>query len=268
VVFSKSDLDQLSSLLRKAENNTKAGTLYRKRVKLIANEFRVGRRTISQVLRKRPPVLAVPMTHSLIQANGILSEKIYKKLVPQAFVDKAGEAALYKTYLYAARDAKNIYFAFINYEPDTKKLKTRCTQRDKGPIWMDDCIEIFLCPNPKNRKQAYQFIINAKGVIWDGQHGSRKDGRVELAWNSGIKAGTVIQKNRWILEVKIPLKDIGLTDTAKNITANFYRSRVASGSQVFSCWSPIVRAVHLTPERFGLLELIESKNIAKTQGNL
>ena len=72
---------------------------------------------------------------------------------------------------------------------------------------MDDCVEIFLCPNPKNRKQCYQFIINAKGVTWDGRHGSRKDGRVELAWNSGIKARSIIQKNRWILEVKIPLKD-------------------------------------------------------------
>ena len=253
IVFSKSSLDQLSSLLRKAESKTKAGTVYNKRVKLIANEFQAGRRTISQVLRKKPPVLTVSLTNSPVMIDGVLSEKIYKKLKPQAFVDKMGEAAEYKTYLYAVHDTKNLYFAFINYEPEIKKLRSACTQKDKGRIWMDDCIEIFLCPDPKNRNKCYQLIINAKGVTWDGRHGFSKDGRVELAWNSGIKASSVIQPNRWIIEVKIPLKDIGLTGAGarKNIAANFYRSRVASGAQVFSCWSPIVEARHFTPDRFG-----------------
>ena len=269
IVFSKSSLDQLSSLLRKAEIKTKAGTVYSKRIKLIADEFQAGRRTISQILRKKPPVLKVVETKISIRIDGILSEKIYKKLTPQAFVDKMGEAAEYKTYLYATHDAKNLYFTFINYEPEIKKLRSACTKKDKGRIWMDDSIEIFLCPDQKNRKQCYQFIINAKGVTWDGRHGFRKDGRFELTWNSGIKACTVIQKNRWILEVKIPLKDIGITgsEAGKNIVANFYRSRVASGAQVFSCWSPIVEARHFTPKRFGLLKLIGYKNVEKGEYN-
>ena len=257
VVFPKSALDQLSTLLKKAERKTQAGTLCRKRVQLVAKEFLAGRRTISQVLRKKPPVLKVPQTSYRMTIDGLLSERIYKKIEPQIFVDKTGEAASYKTYLYAAHDAKNLYFAFINYEPDTKNLKIRCTQKDKGDIWMDDCIEIFISPNPKNRKKCYQFIVNAKGVTWDGQHGSSKDGRVDLAWNSGIKAATIIQKNRWILEIKIPLKDIGVTgyNARKDIAANFYRSRISSGGQIFSCWSPIVEDKHLTPKRFGILSL-------------
>lgn len=254
VVFSKSSLDQLSSLLRQAEKKTKAGTAYRKRVKLITDEFRAGRRTISQILRKNPPVLTVPLTNSPIQVNGILSEKIYKKFTPQAFVDKMGEAAEYKTFLYAAHDAKNLYFAFINYEPEIKKLRSICTQKDKGPIWMDDCVEIYLCPNQKNRGECYQFIVNAKGVVWDARYGFKKDGRPEITWNSEIKAATVIQRNRWIAEIKIPLKDIGGIGAGKYIIANFYRSRIASGGQVFSCWSPIVKDQHFTPERFGLLD--------------
>ncbi len=261
VVFSKSTLDQLSTLLKKAEMRTRAGTIYRKRVQLVAKEFQAGRRTISRVLRKKTPVLAVPVTHSRMQIDGLLSESIYKKIEPQIFVDKTGEAASYKTYLYVACDTENLYFAFINYDPDTKNLKSRCTKKDTGMIWMDDCIELFISSNPKNRKCTYQFIVNAKGVTWDGRHGFSKDGRVDIAWNSGIKAATIIQENRWILEVKIPLQDLGITGSAarQGIAANFYRSRISSGGQVFSCWSPIVENKHLTPKRFGILNLSEIK---------
>ena len=257
VVFSKSALDRLSSILGKAEEKTKAGTVYRKRVKLIANEFQAGRRTISQILRKKPPVLKVPRTSSQMTIDGILSEEIYKAITPPAFVDKMGEAAEYKTYLYATHDAKNLYLVFINYEPEIKRLKSACTQKDIGRIWMDDCIIIFLCPNPKNRKKCYQFIINAKGVTWDGRHGFRKDGAFDLAWNSRIKAVSAIQKYRWIIEARIPLRDIGIKNitTGKSIAANFYRGRVTTGPQTFSCWSPIIKGDLFAPKRFGILKL-------------
>jgi len=259
-VFPKSALDQLSSLLAAAEQKTKPGTVYNKRVKLVANEFKAGRRTILQVFRKGPPTLTVPETANRgILTDGVLSEGIYKKLTPQIFVDKTGEAAAYKTYLYAAHDAENLYFAFINYEPEIKKLKTRSTRRDQDMLWNDDCIEIYLCPNPKDRGKCYQFIVTAKGVVWDGRYGFNKDGRPEISWNSNIKARTQVQRNRWIMEVKIPLKDIGLTAASKEIAANFYRCRVASGAPMYSCWSPIVQDRHFTPGRFGLLKLTGKK---------
>jgi len=254
-VFPKPDLDKLSALLTAAAGKTESGTVYRKRVELIANEFGIGRRTISQVLRKAPPVLTVPFTETSILPDGSLSEGIYEKIIPQVFVDRAGEAAAYKSYLYAAHDSQNLYLAFINYEPEMNKLQTRCTRRDQDRIWLDDCVDIYLCPDTKNRKQCYQFIINAKGVVWDGRYGFKTSTQPEVSWNSGIKAAVLTQPNRWTVEVKIPLKDIGLSGGAKEIAANFYRIRVAFGGQVYGCWSPIADDHHFTPERFGVLKL-------------
>ena len=252
--FSKPFLKQLASLLEKAKGKTKAGSLYRKRVQLVANEFQAGRKTILQA-HKKPPVLTLAHVNIPRSRKGVFPEKVYKKIKPETFVNKMGGAATYKTLMYAGCDNKYLYFSFVNYEPEIKRLKSACTKKDIGRIWMDDCIIMFLSPDPKKRGECYQFIINAKGVTWDGRHGFRKSRDIDLSWNSRIKARSIIKDNRWILEIKIPLRDIGIRGSKKTIAANFYRGRVTTGPQTFTCWSPIIKGDLFAPKRFGILNL-------------
>ena len=171
-----------------------------------------------------------------------------------AFVDKDGEEAKYNTLAYTAWDNDYLYFAFINYEPEISKLITLATERDQSyapAIWDDDSVEIFISPDSDNRAKCYQFILNAKGVFWDGVHNS--DGSLDEKCNSGFEAKTTIEANRLMVEVKIPFKDLGITSpvAGKKIAANLYRNHHCGQPVTYSCWSPTLEHAHFSPSQFG-----------------
>jgi hypothetical protein len=191
--------------------------------------------------------------------DGVLDDPMWKKFDPAGLVDKSGEAAQYKTWMYAGWDEKNLYLALANYEPQIAKLTTGATRRDQSDnpgMWDDDSVEIFICPDPKDRSKCYQWIVNAKGMIWDGSRGiSKTRPVVDETWDSRIEVKTKIESNRWVIEVGIPWKDLGIVGPieGKMIALNVYRNRVCGMPVIYSCWSPILGHGHFSPERFGLM---------------
>ena len=113
---------------------------------------------------------------------------------------------LMQTTAYLCYDNKNIYVAFKNIEPKINKVKATITERD-GPVWNDDCNEIFLmAPNGKVR----QFIVNTANVKWDGELYMRVPGdpcRPKTEWNGKWQSAIQKGKNEWTTEVAIPFSD-------------------------------------------------------------
>jgi hypothetical protein len=256
-VFTKADLDHLSVCLDQAVANTAAESVYRKRVELIQAEFMQAKRKLSNVLVANPPTLSLTGPVPAVKIDGLLDDAAWQNLEPFGFVDNSGEMATQKTWGYAAWDQENLYFAFLNYEPEMDKLVAQATQRDQnyGPgMWEDDSVELFISPNPADKTKMFQFIINAKAQIWD----ARIEGNHEpdVHWNSSAEAKARLESNRWILEVRIPLKDLGLSGPmeGKSVLANFYRNRYSGGPVVYSCWSPTLTIQHANPQRFGTIE--------------
>lgn len=253
-IYKKDKLDKLSSLLEKARLKAPEDSVYRKRVELINSEFTPARKKLSNVLVVNPPQLTVAGPTSEIRVDGVLDDSAWREAVSQVFVDKDGEAAKYKTLAYTAWDKDYLYFAFINYETEISKLTALATERDQSVIFGDDAVEIFISPNPEDRAKCYQFVVNAKGAIWDGVRNSEIPGGIDDKWNSDFSAKTKIEANRWIVEVKIPFKAIGITAppaVGKKVAANLYRNRHCGQGVVYSCWSPTLDSAHFTPNRFG-----------------
>ena len=252
-IYKKDDLDKLTSCLENAKKKTEAGSAYRKRVELIEGEFLPARRALSNVLVQNPPKITVPGSSPAVRLDGVLDDPAWKDAQPLGFVDKNGETARFKTWGYAAWDEENLYLAFLNYEPEMKKLTARDIRKDQrdGPMWEDDSMEIFICPDPKKRKKCYQFIVNANGAVWDGIHG--RTPFVDATWNSGAEAKTKLEPNRWVAEIKIPFKDLGIKGPVegKTLAVNLYRNRYCGNPVTYSCWSPTLAAHHFTTERFG-----------------
>ena len=108
-------------------------------------------------------------------------------------------------------------------------------------------------PHPALPNSGYQFIVNSKGQLWDAQLNENRT--LNSKWNSRAVAAVTVAKNRWCMEISIPLADIGAVP-GQQIKANFYRNRILTDKKdVSSCWSPIMTEGHRTPSRFGTLTI-------------
>jgi hypothetical protein len=63
-------------------------------------------------------------------------------------------------------DESNLYLA---YKCEDADLTAECTQRD-DPTYKDDCVELFLNPNPARSQMYYGMEMNCRGVLYDYFH--------------------------------------------------------------------------------------------------
>ena len=92
-------------------------------------------------------------------------------------------------------------------------------ERD-SPVYRDDCVEVFISPNPDSINQYYNVEMNVKGVSLDFYHpnvGSKEP------WDPEIRIATSVEGTLnddsdvdrfWILEVAIPFE--AYSQVAKN----------------------------------------------------
>jgi hypothetical protein len=260
-LYAREDLDQLAAMLARARAKTSADSIYARRVELVSAEFLPAKQRLSKPLVSAALQIAVPGPTENLHFGAGLAGSTWENVAPLFLVSNEGTAPGFNTHAYVAWDKENLYFLFANYEPQMDHLVARAPgpgQPDLDNIWADDSIEIFLSPNPSERTKCYQFIVNARGARWDGSYGFGAGASpvVNPAWNSHFEAVTKWQPNRWLAEVKIPLRDVGLTVpvAGRTIALNLYRNRNCDGEAPgHSCWSPTRVDRHFTPERFGLL---------------
>ena len=247
VIFTTPFIMHLKNLLGQAQKAAPAKSLYAERVRLIAGEFEKGASRLIRLENSGTRELTLPRLR-----DGFRSLSAVR---PVRFVGKNAEQTTPPTWLYAGFDRQYLYLKFLCYEPEMKNLRTRVAEKDDGEIWADDCIELFLCPDESRREQCWQIIVNARGSLFDAKvlTASQRDPK----WESHADVKCVRQKNRWILELRIPFSAISIHDPffTGNMAANFYRNRAAGKEVQISCWSPTGAFAHYTPERFGILKL-------------
>jgi hypothetical protein len=226
---------------------------------LILAEFTPARRKLTNVLVAEPPGIEAKGPLAPAQVDGVLTDDAWQRTEPVVLVDKDGEAARYRTLGYIAWDEEALCIALICYEPDIGRLKVLASQQDPShvpAVFDDDSVEVFVSPDPAARARCYQFVVNAKGVRWDGFHGGAGAGAMpDETWESGFEAATRIEATRWTVEMRIPLRAIGVVPPVpgKRIALNLYRNRQCGQPVVYSCWSPTVDIAHYSPARFGLV---------------
>lgn len=200
----------------------------------------------------KPPQLKLAGPTKALKLDGKLSAP-WKRVSAVNFVDRQGNTPEHAASCRIAYDAQYLWFCFDNDEPQMDKLTAKAKKRDSRnpPIWNDDAVEIFVCPDDRDRTLCYHFIVNANGAILDETYIDS----YRRAWSSDMEATVGRQKDRWIAQIRIPLADIGIDPPmGRKIALNVYRDRVcgAAGS-TFSEWSPTGPRLHLAPNRFGVV---------------
>jgi hypothetical protein len=97
-----------------------------------------------------------------------------------------------------------LYLAVICHEARMDRIKTT-VDTDDGPVWEDDCIEIFVDIDHDHRSYC-QFVLSARGTPMDAR--LLEAGRLDTGWNATWQHAVRQMKNRWCAEIAIPLNEL------------------------------------------------------------
>lgn len=138
-----------------------------------------------------------------------------------------------------AYDSKNLYIALACHED--KMALLRLTHQDpSGPVWQDDCVEVFIQPDVADRWFCYfHAIANPLGVGWD-------DYGYHHRWRCVAQRG----EKGWTVEMALPFATMGTRPPKRGDCwgINFCREERPHGET--TSWAPVKGHFH-DPDRFG-----------------
>jgi Carbohydrate-binding family 9 len=163
-------------------------------------------------------------------------------------------------------DDKNLYVSYVCHD---KHISASVTQRH-GPVSNDDCVEIFISPNPDKVTNYYTFEINAIGTMlnrcktswWTGPPTWNPEG---VRWRTSLDGMHVKRESasdsEWTVELAIPFENF--SRDAAHVPPqdgdvwrlNLYRTGGITNKQD-SSWSPMPpgnQSFH-RPESFGTVQ--------------
>lgn len=157
-----------------------------------------------------------------------------------------------RTKVFLTYDDDFLYVGFQCWDDDMSAISVEPTQKRDSAVWGADSVEIFIAPW-KSSATYFRFIVDSRGTIYDAVNRFYQDegGRrkaIDKAWNSGGKVFSQTFDTYWIVQLQIPLKDLGLTPNDR-IRMNLCRSERIGTKVEFSSWIPVEESFHET-ERF------------------
>ena len=268
-LYSPAKLKHFDDLFNQAEKITSGE--YKERVRFIRKHFLGSLQERSSKYFREKEALADWSyyvqklgANEKITIDGKINEAAWKKCGTTYLLPMKGDICKVKTAVKGRIDKDFLYFAFECFEPLMNYCKGEKRPRDHKDLWGDSCVEIMLNPTGDG-KEYYQFIINSFGSVSDFKNLRRGNSVAnDISWNSNMKSAVLAQKDRFTVELAIPLKDLGKFDP-ENFKANFCRNRAlkqAGDNAPLYVWSPNRIGYHEV-ENYGKLHFVK-----KDDGNM
>ena len=164
-------------------------------------------------------------------------------------------------------------YLYVSWLARDRHISSSVTERH-GPVSKDDCVEIFIAPNPNKIRNYYTFEINAIGTMlnrartdwWTGPPTWEPEGvRYRASFHGHAKKDESPQDDHWVVEAAIPLKNF-VRDAphtpprdGDRWRLNLQRLGGLTNAQA-STWSPLPEGVQTfhTPEAFGSVRFVNS----------
>lgn len=147
--------------------------------------------------------------------------------------------------------SEHIFVLFVCDEPNPKAMR-RNIKRHDGEVWTDDCVEVFLAPEPTEPAHYYHIVINSLGVVRDEFW---QDGNDDVSWDSKARVGVSVESDRWVVEIAIPIRSLNRMPIFSDVwRVNFARQRYSVSPTELSTWKPCKASFH-EPQNFGEIKL-------------
>jgi predicted phosphodiesterase len=178
-------------------------------------------RTAKGVVAEDPPVI-----------DGDVSDACWGRCTPvrklHAPYDETVDGA---TEFSFACDAENLYLSAVCYDPEMVNLAAEVEERD-GPVYGEDCVGYFFQPDP-DEMTVYQIYVNPLGTVFDQKitFDETMWYTADRDWDGEYEVATRRMDDRWSVEVRIPLAQIG-GDLEKTPSwmANFRRKQARTSA--------------------------------------
>lgn len=153
--------------------------------------------------------LAAPRVQTAPRIDGVMDEKVWQSAVPfTAFKmvrPEPGKEPSEKTELRVLYDNKYLYIGIYCFDSDPSAISvTELTKDQDGGDNGNDQVRVLLDPF-QDKRNAYVFVVNAKGARTDGFAGGE---HVSTNWDGIWHARGKIHDNGWCVEMRIPFKTI------------------------------------------------------------
>jgi uncharacterized protein (DUF362 family) len=207
----------------------------------------------------KPEVHAVFAGDADFKADGVADESFWKKATPAVFAtDYAGHATPIETKVRFAWSKKGLYaffdLAYAGFHTDTSKP----IDVEREGLYKEDCVEIFLTPDPARPKHYFEIELGPFGHFFDIDV-DREKGKSDTKWSSGAKIGTVRDASTHTasIEVALTAADVkGALAAGARLPLGLYRIE-GTGERQYLAWSPprTPKPNFHVPEAFGALVL-------------
>ena len=131
----------------------------------------------------------------------------FRQLAPDA-----GKPASVQTHFKILYDAKNLYVAFLNLDPEPDKIVSRMSRRDG---FEGDLVEINI-DSYYDKRSAFSFTASVSGVKGD-EYISNNGNDWDENWDPIWYLKTSIVKEGWIAEIRIPLSQLRFADKPEHV---------------------------------------------------
>lgn len=192
--------------------------------------------------RKRITIPELPVAPQL---DGDLSDEAWQHAAQTDpwMVNTGAARAIVQTTAWLGVYGGRLFVGVRAEEPNVPGIVADVTE-DGGPVWNDDCIELFV-DGDLDLQTARQLVINSVGTVTLIDHAGGD-------WNTDVARAARVGEDAWFVELSIPLSALGLTGAEFGL--NICRERRAGGGTELSCWAPTGGSFH-QPGKFGLASL-------------
>jgi len=168
------------------------------------------------------------------------------------------------------------HYLYVSFVCEDAHIWAEHTERD-SPVYKDDCVEVFLSPNPDQLEDYFNIEMNAQGVSLDFQHPEGPGSKIP--WDPKLGIATTIDgtlnddsdtDNLWTLEAAIPFS--AFSHVAKNTPPqpgdewrlNLHRLGGQTNPQ-HSQWNPAVskKVLFHAPQFFGRVTFVKELSEAE-----
>jgi hypothetical protein len=168
----------------------------------------------------------------------------------------------YRTTVYTRWTKDNLYFLFVCPYEELHLKPSPNTQKETNELWNWDVAEVFLGADFKNIKRYKEFELSPQGEWVDLDINLENPHHEEgWTWNSGfeVKARIDPTAHIWYGAMRIPYTAVDPRPAAAGNTLrmNLFRSQGPPPHQQAVTWQAPMNETFHTPERFGLIRLVQ-----------
>lgn len=192
--------------------------------------------------------------------DGTLDDDAWRQcevLKPFILLDASGPAKQ-QTEVRVCADTATLFIACELLEANMDKLKAQPTDHDISRLFSNDCVEIFIHPDP-DTGEYFHLAASAAGSKYEA---IATGGPID--WNPDWDVATSLGDGRWFLEAAIPLDEVRLKAVRPGQAIRFNVCREEMPNSELSSWS-CTRGTFHNAALFGELVFYDIAPLAEAQ---